>query len=204
MRALPDACMSGLQDLKGGKDQFSEISRELKLAGRFLLVRDPGAGNNVALDERIVEEGGQWLYAVLHCTTVVALISKAPAGSFRLLLASHLHAPCRREGRRSMELTDVVLHTYRAQGHTAAGVGAARGDERPQQYARHLVHPGGAAGGRHHAGRPLLDAAARPGHHHRCRCAGVTAGGANRQTRSAPWRHKSAERCLCVGTTNAC
>jgi hypothetical protein len=53
--------MSGLQDLKGGELQFSEISRELKLAGRFLLVRDPGTGKNPALDERMVEEGAQRL-----------------------------------------------------------------------------------------------------------------------------------------------
>lgn len=50
-----------LQDLEGGRQQFNAICKELKLAGRFLLMRDPGAGNNPELEERIVEEGAQQL-----------------------------------------------------------------------------------------------------------------------------------------------
>lgn len=46
-----------MKDLEGGREQFAAICKELKLAGRFMLMRDPGAGNNPDLEERIVEEG---------------------------------------------------------------------------------------------------------------------------------------------------
>lgn len=50
------SCLA-LQDLEGGREQFAAICKELKLAGRFMLMRDPGAGNNPDLEERVVEEG---------------------------------------------------------------------------------------------------------------------------------------------------
>ena len=77
MTAIPDEFSVGLQDLKGAEHQFSEISKELKLAGRFLLVRDPGTGKNPTLDERTVEEGAQQMccWKPIRCP------------------ASHQHAP---------------------------------------------------------------------------------------------------------------
>ena len=45
------------QDLEGGRKQFTAICKEMKLAGRFMLMRDPSAGSNPDLEERIVEEG---------------------------------------------------------------------------------------------------------------------------------------------------